>query len=172
MADTSARNPMLVPSLELATRVLNSPIGPLAFGFHVHSVADTLDEIDPESVMGTFCGLKVPASARSPRGRLRWAPRRSRDTSIISGWISSQAGAEPGGFRRHLLALSGRKDRGAGEPELLRHSRCAQAVDVCGRLSATGIPAWAKGQRRGRLQSASGVAGLMFGSATAKGGTP
>ena len=67
MNDSSSRNPMLVPGLELAMRALNSPVGKLASGFHVHSVDDTLSETYVESVMGTFHGLKVRSIRSLPR---------------------------------------------------------------------------------------------------------
>ncbi len=71
------RNPLLVPSLELTTRVLASPIGRLASSFHVHSVDDTLDEIYTESVMGTFRGLPVRSIRSLPRRPIALGPKTS-----------------------------------------------------------------------------------------------
>ena len=71
----SFRTPPLIPSLALAERVLNSPIGKLASGFHVHSVDDTLSEIYTESVMGTFRGLKVRSIRSLPRRPICLGPR-------------------------------------------------------------------------------------------------
>jgi hypothetical protein len=75
MNETNSRNPMLVPALELTVRVLSSPIGRLASGFHVHSVDETLNEIYTESVMGTFHGLKVRSIRSLPRRPIALGPK-------------------------------------------------------------------------------------------------
>jgi hypothetical protein len=75
MNDLSGRFPPLVPSLSLTERVLNSPIGKFASGFHVHSVDDTLSEIYTESVMGTFRGLKVRSIRSLPRRPIALGPK-------------------------------------------------------------------------------------------------
>jgi hypothetical protein len=63
----ATRTPPLFPALELTTRVLDSPVGRLASGFHVHSVDDSLSEIYTESVMGTYNGLIVRSIRSLPR---------------------------------------------------------------------------------------------------------
>jgi hypothetical protein len=75
MLATSDRNPPLIPSLALAERVLNSPVGTFASGFHVHSVDDTLDEMYTESVMATFRGLKVRSIRSLPKRPIALGPK-------------------------------------------------------------------------------------------------
>jgi hypothetical protein len=75
MNELSTRNPPLVPSLVLAERALNSPVGKFASGFHVHSVDDTLNEIYAESVMGSFRGLKVRGIRSLPRRPIALGPK-------------------------------------------------------------------------------------------------
>jgi hypothetical protein len=75
MTETASRNPLLVPALELTERVLNSPVGRLASGFHVHSVDDTLSETYTESVMGAFRGLKVRSIRSLPRRPISLGPK-------------------------------------------------------------------------------------------------
>jgi hypothetical protein len=59
MESVASRSPFLIPSLLLAERALNSPLGSAISSFHVHSVDDTLSETYTESVIGTFCGRPV-----------------------------------------------------------------------------------------------------------------
>jgi hypothetical protein len=71
----AARTPPLFPNLELTERVLDSPIGKLASGFHVHSVDDSLGEIFTESVMGTYHGLNVRSIRSLPRRPISLGPK-------------------------------------------------------------------------------------------------
>ena len=71
----ATRTPPLFPNFELTERVLNSPIGKLASGFHVHSVDDSLGEIFTESVMGTYHGLNVGSIRSLPRRPISLGPK-------------------------------------------------------------------------------------------------
>jgi hypothetical protein len=75
MNETAGRNPMLVPALALTDRVLNSPVGKLTSGFHVHSVDDTLGEIFTESVMGTYRSLTIRSIRSLPRRPIALGPK-------------------------------------------------------------------------------------------------
>lgn len=55
----NTRTPDLIPSLELVARVVESPIGKLVSGFHVHSIDDTLEDAYTEAVIGSHYGRIV-----------------------------------------------------------------------------------------------------------------
>ena len=75
MTVVAARTPPLFPAFDLTERVLNSPVGRLASGFHVHSVDESLSEIYTESVMGTYSGLKVRSIRSLPRRPISLGPK-------------------------------------------------------------------------------------------------
>ena len=75
MTVVAMRTPPLFPAFDLTERVLNSPVGRLASGFHVHSVDESLSEIYTESVMGTYNGLKVRSIRSLPRRPISLGPK-------------------------------------------------------------------------------------------------
>jgi len=157
----AARTPPLFPNLELTERVLDSPIGKLASGFHVHSVDDSLGEIFTESVMGTYHGLNVRSIRSLPRRPISLGPETAPGSCRpYRARFPAGASALAPGFRRHSLPLSGGQDRGPGEPELLRHPRRPQDLGLRRGIPAARISARPEGKGRKGLRSPPGLAQL------------
>jgi hypothetical protein len=75
MYGEETRHPKLIPHLDLTERVLDSPLGHMVTGFHVHSVDDTLDTIFTEAVVGVFHKLPVRSIRSHPSRPISLGPR-------------------------------------------------------------------------------------------------
>ena len=71
----NTRSPALFPHLTIAERILDTPLGAFASGFHVHSVDDTLDTLYTESLIGTYHGRRVRSIRSSPTRPICLGPK-------------------------------------------------------------------------------------------------
>jgi hypothetical protein len=69
------RSPALFPHLAITERILETPLGPMASGFHIHSVDDTLPILYTESVIGTFHGRPVRSIRSLPKRPIALGPK-------------------------------------------------------------------------------------------------
>jgi hypothetical protein len=75
MLAEDTRSPALFPQLAITERILDTPLGALASGFHIHSVDDTLDTLYTESVIGAFHGRPVRSIRSLPQRPIALGPK-------------------------------------------------------------------------------------------------